>query len=294
MKVFILLLAFFIFIPITYTQFNKPSVQISIGISEPFHDMKGTYYTYGTYKSFQVLLIDSNLISANYGAKTGVTIFGEGKINFDKYSIFRGLLHLSYNTFNTFEATKSGNGLVTVLDLNNNPDTVVTPVNYNWTFRNFGFGLGLEVAPLSFTNLITPFFNATFDFNFLSATITRTENGVDSLKSDFQDFRMGVGFNGGLEFKINKILGLVVGARYNIANLFGKNTNSSVSSRVVWGSTNASINDGEGYFYSSLGAKVEGTPAKLYHSNEKKIGWGTIYLGLNIYFPKPTQKNPKK
>jgi hypothetical protein len=295
MKQFLTILICFTSVAVSFAQFDKPTFRAGIGISEPFNDLKGTYYSYGTFKNFQTLNIDSNLISNNYGGKTGLYFFGSANINFDKYSILRGTAFFSFNTFNTFEPRQSGNGAVVVLDLNGNPDTVPTPVNYNYNFSNFALGLGLEIAPLSFTNLITPFFNANICFNFMNASIDRTENSYDTNRIQVSDFRIGVNLGAGIEMKFSKQWGMVLGMKYDLGNLLLKNTQSSVSDRMEWGRTNAGLNDEQGYFYSSI-PRIIGTPAKLYSSKTKKIDWGTIYLGVSytIDLKEKTKKSEKK
>lgn len=282
---------------ITYSQFNKPSLQIGIGICEPFADMKGTYYRYTTLQTtgFQYISADTNLFTNNYGTKTGLTFYGLGKINFDKYSITRGVLGASFNTFNTFEPRKSGN--IGKLFLNPNTgevDTLPVGADFSYTFNAFSLSLGMEVAPLSFTNKISPYFGARFAFNFLSAKLSYTSNNIDTTNFSASDLRMGVVFDAGIEVKFNKNIGMVLGVNYNLANLLLKNTNSSVNDNYEWGKTNASINDEEGQFWSSIYNPVINSVNILYTSKKKQINWGTIYLGLNIYFDTSKKKTPTK
>jgi hypothetical protein len=231
----------------------------------------------------------------NYGAKTGLYFFGKGKINFDKYSILRGVVNLGFNTFNTFEPTKNGNVGVTVININNQVDTVLTSVNYNYTFNNFQFGLGLEIAPTSFTNIFSPYFSANMSFNTFNGKLTRTENRVDSVTVSFTEFRIGAGFDAGIEAKFSKVFGLSLGVRYDLGNLLLKNTSSGIADRIEWGKTNASMNDDEGYFYSSIYGPVLTSTAREVKSAKKNINWGTIYLAANIYFNIPKKKTtPKK
>lgn len=273
-----------------FSQFDKPIIQFGLGISEPFNDLKGTYYNYGFYKGIQTLNIDTNFIANNYGAKTGFNFFGAAKFNFDKYSISRGVISLNFNTFNTFEPNKNGNGIFTFIS-GNDTITTATPISYSYTFRNFSLGLGLEVAPLSFTNVVSPFFAANFNFNFLGATLSRME-GFDTTTIDFSDFRLGVSFNTGIEFKFSKYFGMTLGIKYDIANLMLKNTYSSVSDRIEWGRNNAPLNDAEGTFISSLPGFLSGSLPVQYTAKEKKINWGTIYIGFNLYLD--TKSKPKK
>jgi hypothetical protein len=279
---------------IVYSQFNNPSIQFGIGISEPFQEMKGTYYMNEPLGSFQALTIDSNFMRNNYGAKTGFYFFGKGKVNFDKYSIVRGTVNLGFNTFNTFEPTKSGSIGVEVININNQKDTILSSVNYNYTLNNFQIGLGLEIAPTSFTNLISPYFGANFSFNTFNGKLTRTENRVDSVTVSFTEFRLGAAFDAGIEAKFSKIFGLSLGIKYDLGNLLLKNTSSGVADRIEWGKTNASMNDEEGTFFSTIYGPVLSATAREVRSKQKNVNWGTIYLAANIYFNTAKKKPPPK
>jgi hypothetical protein len=288
------LLIMFSIISNLYSQFDKPVLQIGFGISEPFNEMKGSYYNYRTYQNgstyLNILAIDSSFLLSNYGAKTGINLFGTGKINFDKYSTVRGILTLSYNSFNTFEATKSGNGLINI-----GGSLYATSLTYNYTFTNFGFGLGLEIAPTSFTNVFSPFFSACFMFNTLGGKLTRTEGGNnDSTTFEMSDFRMGLSFNAGLEYKISEKWGLILGAKYDMANLLLRNTDQSIGGRTEWGRTNASINDEEGQIVSNLYNPILGSQYEFYRSKKKNVNFGTIYLGVNFYFDTKPKKKPEE
>ena len=65
-----------------YAQFDKPQLQLGIGINEPYNNLKGTYYTNEILGSFYVLEVNPDFMTSNYGAKTGLNFFGKGKINF--------------------------------------------------------------------------------------------------------------------------------------------------------------------------------------------------------------------
>ena len=120
-----------------YAQFDKPQLQLGIGINEPYTNLKGTYYTNEILGSFYVLEVNPDFMTSNYGGKTGLNFFGKGKINFDKYSTVRGVLSATFATFNTFEPSQSGNIGVEVININNQLDTVITSITTNYTFNNF-------------------------------------------------------------------------------------------------------------------------------------------------------------
>lgn len=291
-----------------FAQFDKFSFQITAGITSPAKDLKGDSpfnYT-GSWTGYwlnynttpphldstmltNVLLVDSGFVKNNYGAKTGFNISGAAKINFDKQNTIRGVLSLSYSNFNSFEGDKSGD----MPFLMNNGYTY-SPITYSSTFNVFGIGLGLEIAPTSFTNIFTPFFGGSFNFNFLSAELTRSF-GRDSMKASFgSEFRIGASLNAGLELKTIRGVDLIAGVKYDFGNLLLKTTRSSISDYLDWGKTNMSLNDGEGYYYSSLTNPVGGGPgAKLTHTNDKQLDWWTFYFGVNIY-PGILSPAPKK
>jgi hypothetical protein len=284
----------------TFAQFDKPVFQFGIGLVEPFDNLKGgNYYNYAnsyhyinpwvdtTYNfASPYLMIDSSTLLTNYNLKTGIHLFGSAKINFDPYSIVRGVATINYSSFNTFLPSKYGNSLIFI---NYEPGT--RPVTYDYSFYALGIGLGLEVAPLSFTNVVSPFFNTNLSFNFLGGKFTRTGPYQDSTEASFNGFRIGVNFNTGIEVKFSKQWGMVLGIKYDLGNLLLKNTETG--NYIEWGSTNAGLNDEEGTIISNI-YEPEGDSYKTHSVNSKKINWGTLYVGVNFYpeFGKTT--TPKK
>lgn len=281
---------------ISYSQFDKTMLQVGVGIIEPFGNSKGTYYSNRFINQGSVLTIDTNFMRNNYGLKTGLYFFGKAKFNFDKYSITRGVLFAAFNTFNTFEPTKNGNIGVQYININNQIDTGFQSIGYSYTFNSFSFGLGIELAPTSFTGKISPYFGANLSFNAFNGKLTSTENRTDSVNTSFNDFRIGVNFDAGLEFKINKQFGLALGVKFDLGNLLLKNTNSGLADAILWGKTNASLNDEEGTFFSTLYEPVQSSIRREVASKKKDINWGTIYVAANIYLNtgKTTKKPTKK
>jgi hypothetical protein len=274
-------------------QFDKPQLQLGFGISEPYDQLKGTYYSSEVLGAYYVQTINPDFMTNNYGGKTGLNFFGKGKINFDKHSTVRGVLSLNFNTFNTFEPTQNGNIGVQVININNQLDTFLTSLSNNYTFSNFGIGLGLEIAPTSFTNIVSPYFGGTFSFNFMNGDLSRTENNVDTVTMSFSDFRMGVTFDAGIEAKVSKNVGIALGVKYELGNLLLKNTNGGIADAIEYGKSNASMNDEEGRFFSSIYGPVLTSVRKEVQANTKEINWGTIYLGVNFSFDTSKTKKPK-
>jgi Opacity family porin protein len=283
-------------VSVSYSQFDKTILQFGIGLVEPFGDSKGTYYSTMPLGYATVLTIDSNFMRNNYGLKTGLYFFGKAKFNFDKYSISRGVLFAGFNTFNTFEPSKSGNIGVEIININNQLDTVLTSVNYSYTFSSFSFGLGFEIAPTAFTSKVSPFFGGNLAFNFFNGKLSRTENRYDSVTTEFGEMRIGLDLDAGVEFKISKQFGAAVGVKYDLGNMLLKNTNMGIADVIEWGKSNASLNDEEGIFYSAIYGPVLSSTRREVTSRRKDINWGTLYLAINIYLnsPKETKKPTKK
>src|SRR5262249_2063763 len=148
-----------------------------------------------------------------YGAKTGLSFFGNFKINFDKYSIFRGVGGAAFNTFNTFESVKNGNiGALYRNQNNGNIDTFPIPAIFNYSFKTLNISLGGEVAPTSFTNKFSPYFGARVSLNSFTSKLSWTSNRLDTTVFSASDFRIGLTFDAGIEYKFNKMFGLVLGA----------------------------------------------------------------------------------
>ncbi|HEX2788015.1 MAG TPA: hypothetical protein VHP32_08925 [Ignavibacteria bacterium] len=274
----------------SYAQFDKPSFQLSIGISEPLDQLKGGNYYYFTNKfdtmtfSQQLMFIDTNFMTHDYRAKTGININGAAKINFDKYSIVRGVAFASFNSFNTFQSSVTGNTLTTFSQGTSNV-FVPASVTFNYSLSVFSLGVGLEIAPTSFTNLISPFFGANVSMNFINAELERTSGSrIDTPRVTANGTRFGANLTGGIEFKINPQFGIMLGAKYDMANLLGKGTNQSMNDPVIWGSSNASLNDENGPFYSNVYLPMNLAPRFTpYQAQDKKINWLSFFVGVNFY-----------
>ncbi len=292
MKKIVSLLIFLLSGNLLFAQLDKPSFQIGIGLAEPYEQLHGSSYTTNTFfMHVPVTLIDSNLFKSNYGAKTGISIFGTGKINFDKYDIVRGTAFLGFTNFNTFETSVHGNQVDGYIS---GPDTVyfAVPIDYSYSFNSFSFGLGLEIAPTSFTNILSPFFGANLSFNVLTASLDRTKNGNDTVGFKADAFRIGVNFNLGLEAKLSPQFGLALGYKYDLGNLLLRTSNNGNLADVYeWGSSNANIYDDGGPYLSKLPNFLNDGFARMYNGQKKNINWGTFYIAVNFY---PNMMSPKK
>jgi len=85
---------------------------------------------------------------------------------------------------------------------------------------------------------------------------------------------------------------MVLGIKYDLGNVLLKNTYNGINDAYDWGTTNASLNDDEGQYFTSIQSPLISSDLYLVKAKKKNINWGTIYLGVNIYFD--THKTTKK
>jgi hypothetical protein len=306
MKIKILLFAFLLLFIASQSnaQFDKPVFQLGVGLVNPDMQLRGSDYinytnSFRYYSSvfnppidstfilpYQIALVDSSLFGSNMGAKTGFYINGTAKINVDKYDVFRLVGSLSFSSFNAFQPTKSG-----YIPVFTSTYIMQRPIDYDYSLSNFGIALGLEVAPLAFTKVVSPFVNANLTFNFLNAKLSRTTGPNDSTSISLTDFRMGMNLNAGFEFRVNPQWGFVLGAKYDFGNLLFKNIDQS--GLMEWGRTNASFNDEQGYYSANIYDPL-GLPYRSnMKSSPKTLNWATFYIGVNFY-PSMKKQTPKK
>lgn len=295
-KILFFAVLFAILANVSFAQFDKFVLQLNAGVVNPDKGLRGNdivryednfryqkpgdtnWYSLSSPVGFAY--VNKDLFTNNMGAKTGFHFGGTAKINLDKYETVRLMGSLGFSTFNTFQGSRSGDIPVFYYDINNNYSAYSKPITYDYSFNNFGLGFGIEVAPLSFTKVVSPFANAQFNFNFMNAKLTRTTGPSDSTSINFNDFRMGISLGAGIEFKVSPQLGFVLGAKYDFGNLLLKNTDQTGA--IEWGRTNASINDDGGRVLSNIYGPL-GDGYRTVVVNQKELNWATFYIGVNFY-----------
>jgi hypothetical protein len=267
-------------------QAGKFIFQGAFGLVFPYDQLEGDDYV--VYDSDGYVFIDSSLFANNFGAQPGMMFSGSAKVNFDNYAITRAVFSVAFSGFNSFQAKRSGTTLVRFVNNTYQP----RPIEYDYSFSNVALGIGIEIAPTSFTKLISPFFNANFNFNFFTADLSRRSGYSDSIGVNLNSFRMGVNFNTGLEVMINNSIGVVAGVKYDLGNLLLKDTQRD--GYIEWGSKDASLNDEYGRYVSNIYYPI-GEGYNYFESNQKKLNWGTAYIGINFnpFDEKPAKKKPK-
>ena len=150
-----------------------------------------------------------------YFIKNGFNVGVDGKYYIDKKSTFGIMLSLTYSLL------RSGNIAVA--------DPIYGTGTFNTDMNIFTIGAGVEYdfAPKRPAN---PFVNAQFTTNIFSGnTEFAATSGevVSSKRSLTAATRFGAMFGAGVDVKLSKNIGIVLGGRYAFANLFGKQTGST-------------------------------------------------------------------
>ena len=223
---------------ITYSQ-PKLTLHLTGGYSLPLPDLRG-----------DIPLKEGD---NNYQVKNGFNFGADGKFALDKKCYIKITASLAYNMFNNSgDMELVENGIET------------RKINI------FSTGLGFEYSFFPKKN-INPFIGAEFTGNFFNGKHTieigDTSINENTLKSES---RFGININGGIDIVSSKNIGIVIGIKYNIANLFGKDSASvSGAGFALW--------DKE-YIYNGRTISA------------KNIQYIQFYAGLSFYLIQPKKK----
>jgi outer membrane protein W len=190
-----------------------------------------------------------------YFMKQGLNFGADGKFYVDKRRSIGITLSLAYSLFSNSED-------ITVLS---KTYTVKPKINV------FTAGLGVEYAFLPKPKYkVNPFIGVEFTGNFFSGKFeyepADTSVPARDLKSEA---RFGLGVGAGIDIKLSKNIGIVVGGKYHLANLIGKDYDSTGITK-----TEFPLNDKE---HTSGARTIEA----------KNISWIQFYAGISFYLMQP-------
>jgi opacity protein-like surface antigen len=239
-------IAFLVLLFSSINTFSQPKfiAHVTGGLSVPLPDLQGN--------------IDLNTLVApttekNFLMKLGIHFGADAKYAFDKKGNFRGVFGIGYNMF------------INPADLLG----IGTTIKFRPTIGILTLSLGPEYAFLP-KGKFNPFVGVDFTANFINGSYE-----YDPETAPFNNFtiesaaRFGVQFGLGADIALGKNIGLVVGFKYNLANLIGKDSDTS----KLTGTTRA-LNDKE---YTSGGTTI----------SAKNISYVQIYSGLAFFFGHP-------
>src|SRR5438034_7513209 len=183
-----------------------------------------------------------------YFIKNGFNGGADVKYFIDKKSTFGVMLALTYSGLSSGDLVQS--------------DTSLGARTYRSNMNIFTIGVGAEYdfAPKRPAN---PFVNVQFTTNIFSGKTTfNATSGTSSSATLTSAARFGAMFGAGVDVKLSKSMGIVVGGRYAFANLFGKDSSATTS-------TTYGLNDKEN---AVTGEK------------SRKIAYLQFYAGVSFYF----------
>lgn len=220
--------------------FSQPQLKVHLtgGYNLPMPDLKGDLNT----------LADSN----TYMMKQGFNFGADVKYYLGKKRNVGVTLGLGYNMFSNSADSSTASGLTSVKN----------------KLNAFTVGLGIEYnfMPKGKTQ---PFLGAEFTGHFFSGSFEGTSGTTTSSFTLKSASRFGIAFGGGLDFKLGKSVGAIVGAKYHMANLIGKAYDST-----GLGTNEYALDDKE----HSMGS---------YTMSARNISYLQFYAGVSFFFNEP-------
>ncbi|NOS86329.1 MAG: outer membrane beta-barrel protein [Ignavibacteria bacterium] len=227
----------------------KWNIHLHGGYTLPLPDLKGSYPT-------DIINVKN---PRPYFMKAGFNFGGDVKYYIDKKSTFGILASLTY--------TMMSSGDIGVNDSSFGIGTFRTDMN----MFTIGVGAEYDFAPKRPAN---PFVNVQFTTNIIggkTSLIQSGNGGPAGFEANMTSaVRFGAMFAAGVDVKLSKNVGVVIGGRYSFANLFGKD--STAGSSTTYG-----LNDKETTTQKS-----------------KKMAYLQFYAGVSLYFGQPKRPLKKK
>ena len=196
-------------------------------------------------------LLDSADLVNTLGMKMGYGFGADGKYYLGKKRNVGITLSLGYQMFSNSEDTSQFLGS-----------------NIKNKLNAFNFGLGVEYAFMP-KGKVNPFIGVEFTGHMFSGNREQTIAGVTYTADLESASRFGAAAGFGIDFKLNKSIAIVVGGKYHLANLIGKDFDTTSA-----GVNKYRLNDKE-YTYTI------GTTS--YTIAAKNISYLQAYLGVSFY-----------
>lgn len=202
--------------------------------------------------------INSGKNPTPYFVKNGFNFGADGKYFVDKKSTFGIMLSLNYSMLSS--------GDIGISDSTFGTGTWKTKMN----IFTIGVGAEYDFAPKRPAN---PFVNVQFTTNIIGGSTSFSQSGgsIPSSSANMTSaVRFGAMFGAGVDVKLSKRIGVIIGGRYAFANLFGKDTTANTS-------TTYGLNDKETSTMKS-----------------RKMAYLQFFAGMSFYFGQKTSPVKKK
>lgn len=216
-----------------------------IGYGLPFSPLKGITTT--------ISVKNTTTHVTSYFVKYGITGGLSEKLPIGKKGNIRLVMDLSYSYF--FQSGSDSAGLYTIKP----------------KMQIFQIGLGGEYAFPSFDSF-EPFVGVEATGNIFGGSMQFLNNatGIDTVNDLNMVTRYGVTFGAGMNYAINKNIGFVFGAKYNICNLIGRSSDLNGARE---------LNDAA---YTLNGSNI----------SAKTISFMSFYVGLSVYLGSASREIP--
>lgn len=226
---------------------SKPGIisGIYLGFGLPVSPLKGN--------TTAISLKNNTSKVTSYYVKYGITGGLSEKLPIGKKGNIRLVMDLSYSYF--FQSGSDSAGLYTIKP----------------KMQIFQIGLGGEYAFPSFDSF-EPFVGVEATGNIFGGSMQFLNNatGIDTVNDLNMVTRYGVTFGAGMNYAINKNIGFVFGAKYNICNLIGRSSDLNGARE---------LNDAA---YTLNGSNI----------SAKTISFMSFYVGLSVYLGSASREIP--
>lgn len=249
----LILSALFLIFTVYLNSQTKYNITVFGGYSMPFADLKGDFPdTVGTGST----LLDFNK-SSTLLTKSGFNVGAVGKYCIDTLGKARITAGFNYNSFSGSKDYARSGGTLTYKN-KVNIFTISAGAEYNFfPKKKFDPFVGLDLA-----------------VNFFSGDITASGDSSFTIKRKTET-RFGVIANTGVDIKLSKSIGAVIGVKYSLTNLIGKKTDIITTS-----TTNTDIEETGSSSLNQLGLNDDESST----NKSKALYFLQIYAGLSFYF----------
>ena len=204
-KIYPVLFALILFFAVNSRSVSQPKLtfDFNFGYSQPVGDFKNG-----------ISLLDTVPTSWPYLMRDGYNIGVTGKMTLKKVPNVKVVLGLNYNGFKNWGdlqvTTNEGNGVTTTNVVEFIPKVAILALS-----------LGGEYSFKPKEN-INPFVGLDFTTNFYSGSFQSNPSSNFQRSQLKAETRFGFQLGGGVDFVFSKYIGMVLGLKYNLANLIGK------------------------------------------------------------------------
>lgn len=251
---YIIILFSALFLTITASNFTQTKMNLTVygGYSMPVADLKSSFPdTLGTttYLDFDK--------STTLLTKSGFNIGAIGKYSVDTLGKARVTGGFNYNSFSgSKDYPRNG-----------------TTLTYKNNVNIFTISLGAEYGFFPKKKL-NPFVGLDLAMNFFSGKIEASGDSTFSIQRKSES-RFGIVVNGGVDIKLNKSVGAVIGVKYGLTNLIGKKTEITTSSTLQTDDEETGSSS-----FRELGLNDEESS----NNKSKTLYYIQFYAGVSFYF----------